>query len=62
MEKVKVVNPHNGKTLTADVLYRNDKTIKVVIFGMDSGVTFTRTDIRKPYESHIAGIELRIEK
>lgn len=57
MNQIKVTCTDNGKTMTADVLSRNDKSLKVAIVGTTLRLTLSRTDTRKPYVGSSAGLE-----
>lgn len=57
MDTCKVTNTNNGKTVTADVIQRSDKRLRVVFQGTDMTLTMTRSDIRRPYVGSSAGLE-----
>ena len=57
MEKIEITCTDNGKTKTADVLFRNDKHLKVAIEGTQITIEMHRQDVNKPYIGHTAGLE-----
>ncbi len=46
-----------GKKMTADILQRSDKSLKVVIQGTNITINMNRTDTRKSYIGRSAGLE-----
>ena len=61
MDRISIKNENSGKSMGADVLSKSDKKIRCVIDGMDVAMTFTRTDVRKPYICHMGGITLQTD-
>lgn len=57
MEQVKVNCTQTGKTITADVLRRSDKSMRVVLVGTDLTLNLSRIDAREPYKGNSAGLE-----
>lgn len=57
MEKVKITNTNTGKTVSADVLNRSDKSLRVVLQGTMITLNLTRSDLRRPYIGHMNGME-----
>ncbi len=57
MEKVEITCTNNDKTKTADVLFRNDKHLKVAVEGTQITIEMHRQDLNKPYIGHTAGLE-----
>ena len=57
MEKIEITCTDNGKTKTADVLFRNDKHLKVAVEGTQITIEMHRQDVNKPYIGHTAGLE-----
>ena len=57
MEKIEITCTDNGKTKTADVLFRNDKHLKVAIEGTQITIEMHRQDVNKPYIGHTTGLE-----
>jgi hypothetical protein len=49
MDTCKVRNTNTGQTVTADILSKTDKSLRVVFKGTNIPITLTRTDVRKPY-------------
>ena len=57
MDKIEITCTNNGKTKTADVLFRNGKHLKVAIEGTQITIEMHRQDVNKPYIGHTAGLE-----
>ena len=57
MDKIEITCTNNGKTKTADVLFRNDKHLKVAVEGTQITIEMHRQDLNKPYIGHTAGLE-----
>ncbi len=57
MDRVKVVNTNNGRTVEADVLQRSDKRLRVALVGTAITLTMTRDDIRRPFVGSMNGLE-----
>ena len=57
MDQVEIRCTENGKTKTADVLFRNDKHLKVAVEGTQITIEMHRQDLNKPYIGHTAGLE-----
>ena len=57
MDKIEITCTNNDKTKTADVLFRSDKHLKVVIEGTQITIEMHRQDLNKPYIGHTAGLE-----
>ncbi len=57
MDKIEITCTDNGKTKTADVLFRNDKHLKVAVEGTQITIEMHRQDLNKPYIGHTAGLE-----
>lgn len=57
MDKVKVTNTNNGKTVEAEVLQRSDKRLRVVLVGSNITLTLTREDTRRAYVGKTNGLE-----
>lgn len=57
MDKVKVTNTNNGKTVEAEVLQRSDKRLRVVLVGSNITLTLTREDSRRAYVGNLNGLE-----
>ena len=57
MDKIEITCTDNGKTKSADVLFRNDKHLKVAIEGTQITIEMHRLDVNKPYIGHTAGLE-----
>lgn len=57
LETCSVVSTETGKTVTADVLKRSDKSIRVALHGSNITLNLSRTDIRRPYVGHLHGLE-----
>lgn len=57
MNKCKVTNLNNGKTVEADVLQRSDKRIRVALCGTNITINLVREDVRKPYIGRTNGLE-----
>ena len=57
MDKIEITCTNNGKTKTADILFRNDKHLKVAIEGTQITIEMHRLDVNKPYIGHTAGLE-----
>lgn len=53
----KVKNTNTGREVTADILSKSDKSLRVVPVGTTSPMTLTRRDTRGPYVGHLAGME-----
>lgn len=47
----------NGKTVEADILKKSEKSIRVALQGTNIVLNMTRTDTRRPYVGHAAGME-----
>lgn len=47
----------SGKTVTADILKKSDKSIRVALRGSDIVLNLNRTDVRKPYIGSRHGME-----
>lgn len=57
LETCSVVLTESGKTVTADVLKRSDKMIRVALQGTDIVLNLNRTDTRRPYVGSRHGLE-----
>ncbi len=57
MDKIEIICTNNGKTKTADILFRSDKHLKVAIEGTQIAIEMHRQDLNKPYIGHTAGLE-----
>lgn len=57
MEKCKVTNLANGKTVDADIIQRSDKRLRVALSGTNITLNLTREDVRKPYIGKTNGLE-----
>jgi len=57
MDKIEITCTNNGKTKTADILFRNDKHLKVAVEGTQITIEMHRLDVNKPYIGHTAGLE-----
>jgi hypothetical protein len=57
MNKCKVTNLNNGKTVEADVLQRSDKRLRVALTGTNITINLTREDVRKPFIGRANGLE-----
>jgi len=57
MDKIEITCTNNGKTKTADILFRSDKHLKVAIEGTQIAIEMHRQDLNKPYIGHTAGLE-----
>ena len=57
MDKVKVTNISNGRTVDADVLQRSDKRLRVALTGTNITINLTREDVRKPFIGRTNGLE-----
>lgn len=57
MDKVKVTNTNNGRTVEAEVLQRSDKRLRVVLVGTSITLTMTREDTRRVYVGNSNGLE-----
>ena len=57
MDKIEITCTTNGKTKTADILFRSDKHLKVAIEGTQIAIEMHRQDLNKPYIGHTAGLE-----
>ena len=57
MDKIEIICTNNDKTKTADVLFRNDKHLKVAVEGTQITIEMHRQDLNKPYIGHTAGLE-----
>jgi hypothetical protein len=57
MDKIEITCTNNGKTKTADVLFRNDKHLKVAVEGTQITIEMHRLDVNKPYIGHTAVFE-----
>ncbi len=57
MDKIEIICTNNDKTKTADVLFRNDKHLKVAVEGTQITIEMHRQDVNKPYIGHTAGLE-----
>jgi len=57
MDKIEITCTNNGKTKTADVIFRSDKHLKVAIEGTQITIEMHRQDLNKPYIGHTAGLE-----
>lgn len=56
METCVVTCDDTGKNITCDVIQRSDKQLKVAIPKTTITVILKRTDVRKPYIGHGAGM------
>jgi len=56
-EQVKIHNTNTGIAKVCDVLSRTDKTIRIVFPGTNIPMTLSRTDVRKRFVGHYAGME-----
>jgi len=52
MDKIEITCTNNGKTKTADILFRSDKHLKVAIEGTQITIEMHRQDLNKPYIGH----------
>ena len=57
MDKIEITCTNNGKTKTSDILFRNDKHLKVAVEGTQITIEMHRLDVNKPYIGHTAGLE-----
>lgn len=57
LETCSVVSTATDKTVTADILKRSDKSIRVALRGTDIVLNLTRTDVRRPYVGTRHGLE-----
>lgn len=57
MDKVKVTNINNGRTVDADVIQRSDKRLRVALTGTNITINLTREDVRKPFIGRANGLE-----
>ena len=57
MDKIEITCTNNGKTKTADVIFRSDKHLKVAIEDTQITIEMHRQDLNKPYIGHTAGLE-----
>ena len=57
MDKIEITCTNNGKTKTADILFRSDKHLKVAIEGTQITIELFRTDVNRPYIGHKSGLE-----
>lgn len=57
MNRVKVTSTETGKSVDADVLNRNDKSMRVALVGTTLVLNLSRTDVRRPYVGHMGGRE-----
>ena len=57
MDKIEIICTNNDKTKTADVLFRNDKHLKVAVEDTQIKIEMHRLDVNKPYIGHTAGLE-----
>jgi hypothetical protein len=57
LETCSVVSTNNGKSHTADILKRSDKSLRVAFQGTDIILTLMRDDVRRPYVGNRAGLE-----
>ena len=57
MDKIEITCTNNGKTKTADILFRSDKHLKVAIEDTQITIEMHRHDLNKPYIGHTAGLE-----
>ena len=57
MDKIEITCTNNGKTKTADILFRSDKHLKVAIESTQITIEMHRQDLNKPYIGHTAGLE-----
>jgi hypothetical protein len=57
MDKVKVTNISNGRTVEADVIQRSDKRLRVALVGTNITINLMRDDTRKPYIGKANGLE-----
>lgn len=57
MDRVKVTNLANGKTVEADVIQKSDKKMRVVLVGTNITINLSREDTRKPYIGRASGLE-----
>lgn len=62
MERTQVINPDNGTTISADVLSRTDKRMRVIINGTGTPLDFRRSDLRRPYVYRSGPLTLHIEE
>lgn len=52
-----VSSTNTGKTLTADILKKSDKSLRVAIQGTSITLNLTRSDVKRPYVGNHAGME-----
>jgi len=57
MNQVKVTSTETGKSVSADVLNRSDKSMRVALEGTTIVLNLSRTDLRRPYVGHFGGRE-----
>ncbi len=57
MNRVKVTNLNNERSVDADVLQRSDKRMRVALVGTNIVINLTRDDTRRPYIGSLNGIE-----
>lgn len=57
LETCSVVLTESGKTVTADILKKSDKVIRVALQGTDIVLNLSRTDTRRPYVGERHGLE-----
>tara|TARA_Y100000296_G_C4967592_1_gene154207 strand:+ start:267 stop:455 length:189 start_codon:yes stop_codon:yes gene_type:complete len=57
MDKIEITCTNNGKTKTADILFRSDKHLKVAVEDTQITIEMHRLDVNKPYIGHTAGLE-----
>ena len=57
MDKIEITCTNNGKTKTADVIFRSDKHLKVAIEDTQITIEMHRRDLNKSYIGHTAGLE-----
>jgi len=57
MDKIEITCTNNGKTKTADILFRSHKHLKVAIEDTQITIEMHRLDVNKPYIGHTAGLE-----
>lgn len=54
---VSIVSTTSGKAVTADILKKSDKSLRVALHGSNIALTLSRTDVRRPYVGYLHGME-----
>ena len=55
--QVEVTCTDNDKVVRADVLQKNEKTLKVALVGSNMAILLTRKDTNKPYVGNFKNLE-----